>query len=77
MTSNDTAMQQTWFPEIIDAKRKKGYYHKYEYEPARKALLKFERTTDDNEVGEGDSGNDGGGGWAYPEIIDARENSLN
>ena len=76
MTSNDMALQQTWFPEIIDAKRKKGYYHKYEYEPARKALLKFERTTD-NEVDEGDSGNDGGGGWAYPEIIDARENSLN
>ena len=76
MTSNDMALQQTWFPEIIDAKRRKGYYHKYEYEPARKALLKFEGTTD-NEVDEGDSGNDDRGGWAYPEIIDARENSLN
>ena len=56
---------QTWLPEIIDVKRKKGY----EYMPARQAMLRFEEhKSDDNEL-------EGEGEWAYPEIIDARNKS--
>lgn len=60
---------QTWEPEIIDAKRKKGYY---EYMPARQAILKFERTGSNNELAEKSEDDD----WAYPEIIDARDSFI-
>ena len=65
--------QQAWLPsdlaDVIDAKRKKGYY---EYMPARQPLLKFENTGSNNELAEEGEDDD----WAYPEIIDARDSLL-